>query len=152
MEFVAEIVIETESPLTVETLEAVAEISGAAGGRPGEHRLDTSMTVDAESIPQAAARAVEMIIARAPGRVVALEILTPEEQDRRLAEPPFPELVGVTEITEMLGISRQRLAVLRKRPEFPAPVARLMAGPVWRARDLSTFAEGWQRRPGRPPR
>ncbi len=78
--------------------------------------------------------------------------MTSEEQDRRLAEPAFGELVGAAEVAERFGVSRQRLAVLRQRPEFPGPVAELASGPVWRWRDLSRFAAGWQRRPGRPRR
>lgn len=150
MKYTADLIIETKAPLTEETLEAVAEIGGSAGGSVGERRLDTGLTVSAKNMPEAAARAIEIITAVAPGKILAVEVMTPEEEDRRLAEPAFPELVGVTEIADMLGISRQRLAVLRQRREFPAPVAELAAGPIWRARDLSTFAEGWQRRAGRP--
>jgi hypothetical protein len=78
--------------------------------------------------------------------------VTEAEADRRSAEPPFPELAGAAEVATMLGISRQRLHALRDRHEFPAPVATLAAGPVWRKGDLTRFAEGWHRKPGRPPK
>lgn len=150
MEYAVEITVQTRRPLTIEALEAVAAIGGAASGNVGERRLETTLTVSASDPPVAATRAIEIVTSTVPGKVVAIEVMTTEEQDRRLAEPAFPELVGVSEVAEMLGITRQRLAVLRQRPEFPAPVAELAAGPIWRRGDLSTFAMGWQRRPGRP--
>lgn len=150
MEYAVDITVQTRRPLTLETLEAVAAIGGPAAGNVGERRLETTLTVSASNPPEAAARAIEIVTAEAPGKVIAIEVMTTEEQDRRLAEPAFPELVGVSEVAELLEISRQRLAVLRQRPEFPRPVAELAAGPIWRRGDLSTFAMGWQRRPGRP--
>jgi hypothetical protein len=60
------------------------------------------------------------------------------------------ELVGVGEIAQMLKISKQRVTTLSKRQDFPAPLQRLASGPVWRKSDLSTFADGWQRKGGRP--
>jgi serine/threonine protein kinase len=38
---------------------------------------------------------------------------------------------GVTEVAEMLGVSRQRLAKLRERADFPDPLGELAQGPVW---------------------
>jgi serine/threonine protein kinase len=38
---------------------------------------------------------------------------------------------GVTEVAEMLGVSRQRVAKLRGRPDFPDPLGELAQGPVW---------------------
>lgn len=38
---------------------------------------------------------------------------------------------GVAEVAEALGVSRQRLAKLRERQDFPAPVAELAQGPIW---------------------
>ena len=60
---------------------------------------------------------------------------------------------GVTEVAEMLGVSRQRLAKLRERADFPDPLGELVQGPVW---DLDAV-ERWngsdsrQSAPGRPP-
>jgi hypothetical protein len=142
------ITIETAEPITIELLESVASIGGAAGGNVGEYRLDTTLTVEADSAADAVAAAVARLAL--PGSVIAAETMTAEEADRRLAEPAFPELAGASEVAAILGISRQRLGALRERHEFPAPVAQLAAGPVWRKRDLTTFAEGWHRKPGRP--
>jgi hypothetical protein len=60
------------------------------------------------------------------------------------------ELVGVTELAEMLGVTRQRASELRTRPGFPAPIADLASGPVWKSSSLRRFVDTWERRPGRP--
>ena len=42
-----------------------------------------------------------------------------------------PHLVGTTEISQMLGVSRQRVTQLSTSSGFPEPIARLAAGPIW---------------------
>lgn len=142
--------ITTNDPLTIEQLEAVAELTGAADGTPGDRTLGTTITVDAPDMPAAAATALEWVRDLAPGDPVALEVLTVDEADRRLTEPAFPELGGVSEVARLLGVSRQRASKLQGHRDFPAPVARLTTGPVWRMADLTRFAAEWERRPGRP--
>jgi eukaryotic-like serine/threonine-protein kinase len=46
---------------------------------------------------------------------------------------------GVTEVADVLGVSRQRLAKLRDRADFPSPLGELAQGPVW---DLDVV-EAW---------
>lgn len=82
--------------------------------------------------------------------VYRTEIVAHDVLARELEEPG-ETYVGVTEIAEMLGVSRQRVPQLRERPGFPAPVAELAAGPVWRLSSLQRFLAEWPRRPGRPP-
>ncbi len=82
--------------------------------------------------------------------IVRAEALTWAEFDRDLAEPAYPELVGITEIAELLGVSRQRASALQTRAGFPQPLAVLASGPVWPKPWLTTFIEGWDRKPGRP--
>jgi predicted DNA-binding transcriptional regulator AlpA len=56
------------------------------------------------------------------------------------------DLVGVTEIAEMLGVSRQRVdQIVRSDGRFPKPVAELHAGRIW----LRTDVAAWARRTGR---
>jgi predicted DNA-binding transcriptional regulator AlpA len=58
-------------------------------------------------------------------------------------------LVGVTEIAEMLGLSRQRVnQMVRDDPVFPRPEAELTGGRVWRTEVI----EEWARETGRLPR
>jgi hypothetical protein len=40
---------------------------------------------------------------------------------------------------------------LRQNVAFPAPLAELRGGAVWDAAAIRKFAEGWDRKPGRPP-
>ena len=115
-------------------------------------RLSTTLTVDADDIGKACAWAAKFVTGIVGGRTIGVEALTIDEADRRLAEPAFPELVGIAEAAEYLGVSRQRASQLQTRQGFPAPVASLRSGPVWRKGDLSRFAETWSRQAGRPKR
>lgn len=94
MEYTVDIAVHARRPLTIEMLETVAAIGGAASGHVGGRRLETTLTVSARNPPEGAARAIEIVTSKVPGKVIAIEVMTTEEQDRRLAEPPFPELVG----------------------------------------------------------
>ena len=43
-----------------------------------------------------------------------------------------PELMGISEIAELLGVSRQRVdKISRTDTSFPAPIADLHAGRIW---------------------
>ena len=53
---------------------------------------------------------------------------------------PAPELMGAAEIGRLLGVSRQRVQQLVKRDGFPAPVAVLDMGKIWKAEDIRTWA------------
>jgi serine/threonine protein kinase len=58
---------------------------------------------------------------------------------------------GVTEVAEILGVSRQRVARLRERPDFPDPVTVLAQGPIWDLDALEAWTSSGLRRPsGRP--
>jgi hypothetical protein len=50
-------------------------------------------------------------------------------------------LVGVAEVADLLGISRQRVNVLlRTARDFPVPVAELKACRIWRREDVVRWA------------
>ncbi len=55
------------------------------------------------------------------------------------------DLVGVHEIAQMLGVSRQRAQQLAATPGCPAPVATLAAGRIYDRADV----EAWARAAGR---
>jgi hypothetical protein len=61
------------------------------------------------------------------------------------------KLVGSSELTDVLGVSRQRLHELRQRPDFPKPLSELAATPVWMRSTIDGFVAGWHRRPGPVP-
>ena len=48
-------------------------------------------------------------------------------------------LVGLREAADILGVSHQRTAQLAKRPDFPKPIQRLRATPVWLESDVRAF-------------
>jgi prophage regulatory protein len=55
------------------------------------------------------------------------------------------DLVGVAEIAELLGVTTQRVDQLARTDEFPAPVAVISAGRIWKRTDV----EKWARARGR---
>ena len=54
-------------------------------------------------------------------------------------------LVGVAEIAELLGLTRQRVNQLAREEGFPKPEAELTAGRIWKRADV----EAWAKRTGR---
>ena len=57
-------------------------------------------------------------------------------------------LVGVTEIAQMLGVTRQRVhKITQTDSTFPEPDAILSAGHIWKRAEV----EAWARRTGRLP-
>jgi predicted DNA-binding transcriptional regulator AlpA len=50
-------------------------------------------------------------------------------------------LVGVAEVAQILGISRQRVNVIvRTDPLFPRPVVKLAAGRIWNRAEVEAWA------------
>ena len=85
-----------------------------------------------------------------PVEFVRVEAETAEDLNRRLREPNFPELCGVSEAARILGISKQRVSQLVSSRAFPRPIVRLEATPVWRCSAILRFADAWERKSGRP--
>lgn len=152
MEYTVELTVITAKPLTEDALADVAEIGGAAGGNVGENRLTTTLTVPADSVATAMLAAAKRVTKVAPGQVIHASAALTDEFDRTQDElRARSELVGLSEVAELLGLSRQRVGeMVRDRKDVPHAVARLKVGPVWRKADWSTFASGWQRKAGRP--
>jgi len=55
------------------------------------------------------------------------------------------DLVGLAEVAAMLKTSRTQANRWTRREDFPEPIARLRATPVWRADDVKAWAK--QRKP-----
>lgn len=50
------------------------------------------------------------------------------------------DLIGLSEIAELAGVSRQAVTNWRARmKDFPTPIAELMSGPVWRLEDINRW-------------
>lgn len=72
---------------------------------------------------------------------------------RDLEHPVLPTLMGLAEIAQAIGVTRQRAGQLAQREDFPEPAARLHTGPVWTDHAIERFLAGWERRrTGRPPK
>jgi hypothetical protein len=149
---------DTEDPVSVEQLEKLADLleprSASVGGGGGQYSARLSVEADRD---RAAADQALMEFAKAREKarlpkwpVVHLDLMTEERLDAELAEPPFPEVVGVAEAAKLLGVSKQRVLQLTERDDFPAPMVRLAAGPVWLAASIRAFDQRWSRKPGRP--
>jgi predicted DNA-binding transcriptional regulator AlpA len=62
----------------------------------------------------------------------------------------YPALVGVAEAAAVLGWDKRRIFTYLRRGSFPAPVATLASGRVWRLADIEAFARTRTRRASVP--
>ena len=53
--------------------------------------------------------------------------------------------MGLAEIVDLIGVSRQRVDQLTRQKDFPEPVTTLQSGRIWNAKDI----EVWARETGR---
>ncbi len=84
--------------------------------------------------------------------VVWAEAVRQDRLEAELEELPTPEVLGVAEVAKLLGVSRQRLAVIRRdHPSFPKPFAELAATPLWYREAVEEWRMTWARRPGPSP-
>jgi hypothetical protein len=117
-------------------------------------RIRTSIALDAPDAEAAIATGLDYVRSalRAIGIDSALTHVdadTDEEMAARLREVSLPRLVGITEIANYLGVTRQRASELGKSEGFPRAVTRLASGPVWLEASMLRFASNWKRTPGR---
>jgi hypothetical protein len=81
---------------------------------------------------------------------IRFEMEPAEDLDRRVLESNAPDLVGVHEIAELLGVTKQRASDLASSDGFPRSVANLASGRVWRKSDIARYTQAWPRKRGRP--
>ena len=123
----------------------------------GPGSLEASLTVEASDVSQAVMRAYHFLregLMEAGldpdvpiGRVEAF----PQSELRVRGEDPAPsDLLGVSELASLLGVSRQRASQLADEPWFPTPIAELASGPIWDKGAIEVARAEWDRRPGRP--
>jgi hypothetical protein len=58
----------------------------------------------------------------------------------RRGDVPPGDLLGFAEIVKYLDLPERTVARYVKRPDFPEPVVRLAAGPVWHRADVDRWA------------
>ena len=83
------------------------------------------------------------------GVICAAEALTADELRRR-NRAPTQAVVGVHEVSLILDVSPQRVSYLAGQGDFPEPLARLKAGPVWARPAIERYAANRVPRKGRP--
>jgi hypothetical protein len=134
-----------------------AAVTGAVA--PEQERtwsVQLTITTPSDDPVRAVQAAVDIVTGAAhqaglPGwPVVKLEATEWERFDAELDEPNTPDLVGVAELAELCGVTRQRASVLARSGGFPEPLAELASGPVWDLRMVEQFVREWPRKPGRP--
>lgn len=67
-------------------------------------------------------------------------------QQIRDQHDPQKDLVGLTEIAEILGVTRQRAAQVAKREDFPEAFGVTKAGSFWLRRQVITYGVNRQER------
>lgn len=148
-----------DTPIVDDTLFALgAELdsfSAAVTGGDG-HGVSVRLTIHAPTAPAAVTSAVT-IVARAAAKVgapaadvVHVEATEWARFEADLDRRNFPDVVGASEVADLLAVSKQRLTTLSKRLDFPECAARLASGPIWTRPAIEGFLERWDRKPGRP--
>src|SRR5260370_24249718 len=72
-----------------------------------------------------------------------VDVMTPNSEPLRLG--------GVSEVAAELKVSRQQVAKLRQRDDFPLPVGSLTVGDVWDLNVIRRWAGSGLRRTAGPP-
>jgi hypothetical protein len=85
------------------------------------------------------------------GEVIDVRIMTAAEFEREQMRPTLPPLMGIAEVAEFLGVSRQRVnQVARDHPNYFREVIRTKSGPLYA--EYAVRAYKAQKRWGRPPK
>jgi len=53
----------------------------------------------------------------------------------------FEELAGLAEVARICGVSKGTALRYTRRTDFPRPVGRIAASPIWRVTDVKAWAE-----------
>jgi hypothetical protein len=108
------------------------------------------LTVQANTLRQAIAAALELVEGATGEKATAAEVLPADVAEARALAPSIPELVGYAEIAEMFDVSRQRARQLADLAGFPAAVVETAAGPLRVRKQVEDWGKGWERKTGRP--
>ena len=80
------------------------------------------------------------LLGTTPDEIIWVRIVNTSLARRALADDG-DDLVGVAEVAEILGVSKQRIYQLAQRDDFPDPVRRLRATPIWSDAEMRDFAK-----------
>ena len=135
-------------------LAALAAHHAAVSVTP-QGRVSTRLTISAADAAGAVGVAIEAEEAAATtadlGGVVTAVVVadanTPDGEANWVRTP----LLSLSEIGEMLGVSRQRASQLaHDHPQFPQQAASYSGRPLYEAAAIEAFADVWHRKTGRP--
>jgi hypothetical protein len=128
-------------------LEQMAEHHTVVSYRDG--LVSTTSTVPARS-PIAAFDFVFEALSEALGGVKLdierVEAMTEERQEQDLEISNLPDLVGLAEIAELAGTTRQRVFQMTATKGFPAALLELRSGRLWSKPAIENFLEARQER------
>lgn len=145
---------EVDPETIIEALEALDPIAPASSYERGRYSFRVSVDSPTSETAFKLAKSAITNAIKAAGlpdwTLVRGEVISGDELDRVLAVRDYPELLGVAELAELLGVSRQRASALATQSNFPSPIAQLTATPVWDKATIGNFLKEWKRTPGRP--
>lgn len=160
--WMAELTLATAEPLTEDYLVHLDQLAGehdwsiasrAAG--PGAELTAWRAASEPDTALAAVLGEVRTWLARheVAATLVGVQVRSEADFEREVTAPTIPELLATTDVAEVLGVTRQRVHQLwADNPQFPQPVVRTGAGPLWTRQAVTWFASVWDRRPGRRPR
>lgn len=116
-------------------------------------RLTLTFETDGATLRQAAETALRdagaAVLNAARGVMTAkptrMLVMSTQDYITEMEHPGAVDQVGVAEIADLFGVSRQRAGQLIERQDFPDPVSRLKAGPVFSTSSVVAFHQRWLR-------
>lgn len=143
--------------LTDDQHDSLADLPGYGFVTADGTHVRLGMTVEAATLRQAtdaalrAAREAHTATFGTPGDPTEIRVLPEDIYQQEIAHPRTLDLLGTTEIGELLEVSRQRAAELADtHPEFPAAIGETSRGRVWTRDSIVKFEQRWNRKSGRP--
>jgi hypothetical protein len=144
--------------LTDELTDRLADYAAAVAVEDDD-RVTVQLTVEAGTLRAAFTRgekamtdAIADLLRDA--EVIEVQVLTQQEFERRLENPRVPELWGVSEIAEFLGVSAPRVDQLVKENPEKLPMVQKLKGKqgprIWLKSTWVRFEAAWERKRGRP--
>lgn len=109
-----------------------------------------TLTVEANTLRQAFARALEVVEGVTGERATGAEVIDADVHSLRIEQPSIPELWGYVEIAEHFGVTRVRARQLADLPGFPVAVVETKAGPLRVRAQVEGWGQNWERKNGRP--
>ena len=90
-------------------------------------------------------RALLALIADAEEDPMARSVLVEMLRERTAESTRLPDWLRITEIAELLGVTKQRAHQIADEDGFPAPVAEDGRGRLWDRREVTAWTKGWRR-------